>query len=74
MNTGGVEEGVGEMYGGNNMEIYSTLCKIDSQWEIAVWLRKLKQGICIYLEEWDKRLVPNRKRSMSRLYIVTLLI
>ena len=23
---------------------------------------------------WNKRLVPNRKRSMSRLYIVTLLI
>ena len=23
---------------------------------------------------WDNRLVPNRKRSMSRLYIVTLLI
>ena len=29
------------------------LCKIDSQWEFAVWLRKLKQGLCINLEEWD---------------------
>ena len=25
---------------------------IDSQWEFAVWLRKLKQGLCIYLEGW----------------------
>ena len=26
---------------------------IDSQWEFAVWLRKLKQGLCINLEGWD---------------------
>ena len=29
------------------MEIYITICKIDNQWEFAVWLRKLKQGLCI---------------------------
>ena len=29
------------------------ICKIDSQWEFAVWLRKLKQGLCIKLEGWD---------------------
>ena len=23
------------------------------RWEFAVWLRKLKQGLCIYLEGWD---------------------
>ena len=23
------------------------------QWEFAVWLRKLKQGLCIILEGWD---------------------
>ena len=34
--------GEGEMYGESNMETYSTMCKIDSQWELAVWLRKLK--------------------------------
>ena len=28
-------------------------CKIDSQWEFAVGLRELKQGLWIYLEEWD---------------------
>ena len=35
------------------MEIYITICKIDSQWEFAVWLWKLKQGLCINLEGWD---------------------
>ena len=43
----------GEMYGKSNMETYITICKIDSQREFAVWLRKLKQGLCIYLEQWD---------------------
>ena len=45
--------GGGEMYGKNNMETYTTICKIDSQWEFAVWLRKLKQVLCINLEGWD---------------------
>ena len=40
------------MYGKSNMETYITICKIDS-WEFAVWLRKLKQGLCINLERWD---------------------
>ena len=35
------------------MEIYITICKIDSQWEFAVWLRNLKQGLYINLERWD---------------------
>ena len=41
------------MYEKSNMETYITMCKIDSQWEFAVWLRKLKQGLCINLEVWD---------------------
>ena len=45
--------GQGEMYGESNMETYITICKIDGQRELAVWLRKLKQGLCINLEEWD---------------------
>ena len=40
------------MCGESNMETYITICKIDSQWEFAVWLRKLKQGLCINLEGW----------------------
>ena len=41
------------MYGKSNTEIYITICRIDSQREFAVWLRKLKQGLCINLEGWD---------------------
>ena len=39
--------------GKSNMVTYITICKIDSQLEFAVWLRKLKQGLCISLEGWD---------------------
>ena len=41
------------MYGKSNMQTYITICKIESQREFAVWLRKLKQGLCINLEGWD---------------------
>jgi len=41
------------MYGKNNVETYITICKRESQLEFAVWLRKLKQGLCINLEGWD---------------------
>ena len=41
------------MCGKSNMDIYITVYKIDSQWEFAVWLRKLKQGLYINLEGWD---------------------
>ena len=41
----GERGGEAEMYGKGNMETYITICKIDSQWAFAVWLRKLKQGL-----------------------------
>ena len=41
------------MYEESNVEAYITIYKIDSQWELALWLRKLKQGLCINLEGWD---------------------
>ena len=40
----------GEMYGKSNMETYITICKIYSQWELAVCLKKLKQELCINLD------------------------
>ena len=43
------------MYGKSNMETYITIYKIGSQWEFAVWLRKLKQGLHINLEGWMGR-------------------
>ena len=41
------------MYVESNMETYITICKIDSQPEFAVRLRKFKHGLCINLEGWD---------------------
>ena len=41
------------MHGKSNMETYITISKIDSQWEFAVWLRKLKQELCINPEGWE---------------------
>ena len=41
------------MYGKSKMETYLTICKLDRQQEFAVWLRKLKQGLCINLEGWE---------------------
>ena len=43
------------MHGKSNMETYITICNIDSQREFAVWLRKLKQGLCINIEGWDEK-------------------
>ena len=33
--------GEGEMRGESNMETYITICNIDSQRELAIWLRML---------------------------------
>ena len=52
MDAGGGEEGEGECME-KVMETYITICKVDSQWEFAVWIRKLRQGLCINLEGWD---------------------
>ena len=41
------------MYGQSNMETCFTIRKTESQRELDVCLRKLKQGLCINLEEWD---------------------
>ena len=38
----GERGGESELYGESNMETYITICKIDSQREFAVCLRKLK--------------------------------
>ena len=41
------------MEGKSNMETYITICEIDRQWEFAVWLRKLKQGLSVNLVGWN---------------------
>ena len=56
------------MNGKSNMETYITMCKIDSQREFAVWLRKLKQEFCINLEGWD--VVKWEGESKGRGYMI----
>ena len=56
------------MCGKSNMETYITICKIDSQWEFSVWLRKLK--LCINLEGWVGRQMGGRfKREGIYVYL-----
>ena len=45
-----------------------TVWKIDSQREFAVWLRKLKQELCINLEGWGERWEGGSK---GRVYMYT---
>ena len=58
----GERGGEDEMYGKSNMETYITICKIESQWEFPVWLRKLKPGLCINLDGWVGREMGGRFR------------
>ena len=60
------------MYGESNMETYITICKIDSQQEFVLWLRKLKQGLCFNLEGWDGE--GDRSFKRERIYIYLWLI
>ena len=39
--------------GARNHILHMVICKIDSHWEFAVWLRELKQGHCNNLEGWN---------------------
>ena len=54
------------MYGKSNMETYISICKIDSQWEFAVFLRKLKQGLC---GEMGWEMGGNFKREGAYVYL-----
>ena len=66
----GERGGEGEMCGKSNMATYITVCKIDSQREFAVWLRKLKQGLCINLEGCNGREMGGRfKREGMYVYL-----
>ena len=56
------------------METNITICKIESQWEFAVCLRKLKQGICINLEGWDEEEEDGREVQKVGVYVYLWLI
>jgi len=52
------------------METYITICKIDCQQKFVVWLRKVKQGLCINLEGWDGEEMGGRfKREGIHVYL-----
>ena len=71
----GEGEREGEKYGESNMEIYNTMHKIDSQWEFAMWLRELKQGLCDSIEGWDGREMEERfRREATRVYLWLILV
>ena len=72
MDTGRGEERIGR-YGESNMETYVTICKIDSQGEFAVWLRKLKEGLYINLEGQDGE-GDRRRFKKERTYVYLWLI
>ena len=69
------EEGEGGMYGERNIEIYNTICKIDSQWEFAVWFRELKQGLCDRLKDGMAREMGGRTgREETWVYLWLILV
>ena len=58
------------MYVKSNMKTNITMFKIDSQQEFAVWLKKLKRGLCINLERWNGREMVGRfKREGIYVYL-----
>ena len=54
----------------NGDKTQGTIRETDSQQESAVWLRKLKQGLCINLEGWDGGEMGGRlKREGKHVYL-----
>ena len=71
----GGEKGEGEMCGESNIEIYNTMCKIDSQWEFATRLRELTQGLCDRLKGGMGREMGGRSgREVTWVYLFLILV
>ena len=68
-------KGEGEMYGESNTEIYNTIYKIDSQWEFAVCLGELKQGLCNRLKGGvGKEMGERSGREVTWVYLFLILV
>ena len=70
----GGEEGEAEMYGQSDMGTHIATCNVDSQWEIAVWLRKLKQGLCVSLGGWGGEGDGGRFKREGYVYLRQMLV
>ena len=57
------------MYGESNMETYITIRKIDSQWEFAVWLRKLKCRSSVLTQRYGMGREMRRRFKRERIYV-----
>ena len=57
------------MYGKNNMETYITICKIDSQWEFAAWLRKLRGSVSTWRGGMGREMGGRFKREGIYVYL-----
>ena len=58
-------------HGESNMGTYITTCKRDSQWEFAICLRELKQGLCIKLDGWNREGDGREVQGRGHIYIYT---
>ena len=52
------------------METYIIICEIDSQWEFALRLRELRQGLWISLGAWDGEGGPKREGTHVYLWLI----
>ena len=58
------------MYGESNMETYITICKIDSQWEFAVWLRNSnRSSVSTYRGGMGRKMGGKFKREGICVYL-----
>ena len=58
------------MYGESNMETYIIICKIDSQWEFAVWLRNSNRGsVSTYSSGMGREMGEKFKREGIHVYL-----
>ena len=66
----GKGQGEGGTNGESNIDIYHSMCEIESQWEFSVGLRELKQGLCDRLNGGMEREMGGRfKREGIYVYM-----
>ena len=59
----------GEMYGKSNTETYITICKLDSQWDLAVCFRKLQNRGSVSTWRGGMGRQMGRRFKRERIYV-----